>query len=144
MYPTALHKIPTQTDDTSQVFERRILNKQPNILNKICNSCDKNTTKDLEQVFPNMPTIFFLHCYCQRQVYIDYHYLHDQSSVLYAQFLNKETWKKLKLFERFNLVDTDKKLHFTKFTTLNDALSSYQKNFALGSAEWSVVLCLNG
>ena len=52
MYPAALHKIPTQTVDSSQVFERWILQKQPKMINKMTKSWDRNTIKDLEQVCP--------------------------------------------------------------------------------------------
>ena len=34
MSPAALHKNPTQTVDSSQVFERWILQKQPGMINK--------------------------------------------------------------------------------------------------------------
>ena len=34
MYPTAPHKIPTQTVDSSQVFERWIRQKQSKMINK--------------------------------------------------------------------------------------------------------------
>ena len=52
MYPAALNKIPTQTVDSSQVFERLILQKQPKIFNKITKSWNKNTIEELEQVCP--------------------------------------------------------------------------------------------
>ena len=52
MYPAALHKIPIQTVDSSQVFERLILQKQPKMFNKMTKSWDKNTISDLEQVCP--------------------------------------------------------------------------------------------
>ena len=52
MYPAALHKIPTQTVYSSQVFERWILQKQPKKITKMTKSWDKNTISYLEQVFP--------------------------------------------------------------------------------------------
>ena len=52
MYPAALHKIPTQAVDSSQVFERRILQKHPKMINKMTKSWDRNTISDLEQVCP--------------------------------------------------------------------------------------------
>ena len=52
MYPAALHKILTQTVDSSQVFERRILQKQPKMITKLTKSRDRNTISDLEQVCP--------------------------------------------------------------------------------------------
>ena len=52
MYPAALHGVPTQLVDSSQVFERRILQKQKKIMYKITKSWDKNTVEDLEQVCP--------------------------------------------------------------------------------------------
>ena len=50
MYPSALHKNPTQTVVSSQVFEKRIVQNQPKITSKIAESWDKNTINDLEQV----------------------------------------------------------------------------------------------
>ena len=52
MYPAALHKIPTQTVDSSQVFERWILRKQSKMINKMTKSWDRNTISDLQQVWP--------------------------------------------------------------------------------------------
>ena len=52
MYPAALHKNPTQTVDSSQVFERWILQKHPKMINKMTKRWDKNTISDLEQVCP--------------------------------------------------------------------------------------------
>ena len=51
-YPAALHRIPTQTVDSSQFSERWILQRQPKIINNIKTSWDENTIKDLEQVCP--------------------------------------------------------------------------------------------
>ena len=50
MYPAALNKICTQTADSSQVFRRLILQKQPKIINKITKSWDRSTINDLEHV----------------------------------------------------------------------------------------------
>ena len=59
MYPAALHKTPTQTVDSSQVFERLILQKHPKMINKITKSWDRNTINDLEQVCPKQDQDFF-------------------------------------------------------------------------------------
>ena len=50
MYPAAVHKIPTQTSDLSQMFKIWIVQKQPKIINKITKSWDKKTIGDQEQV----------------------------------------------------------------------------------------------
>ena len=50
MYPAGLHKIPTQIVDSSQVFERLSLQKQPKMINKMTKSWDGNRISDLEQV----------------------------------------------------------------------------------------------
>ena len=50
MYPAALHKIPNQPVDSSQVFECCILQKHPKMINKMTKSWDRNTISDLEQV----------------------------------------------------------------------------------------------
>ena len=52
MYPAALHKIPTQTVDSSQDLAKCIRQKQPQTIKSITKSWDKNTIKDLEQVCP--------------------------------------------------------------------------------------------
>ena len=52
MYPVALHENPTQTVDSAQLFEGRILQKQPDTINKNTKSSDKKTIRDLEQVCP--------------------------------------------------------------------------------------------
>ena len=52
MYPAALHKIPTQTVDSSQVLAKRIRQEQPQTNKSITKNWDKNTIKDLEQVCP--------------------------------------------------------------------------------------------
>ena len=58
MFPTEMHKIPTQTVDSSQVFERSILQKQQKLINKLTKSWDKNTNSDLEQVCPKQDQDF--------------------------------------------------------------------------------------
>ena len=50
MYSAALHKIPTQTVDSSQILAKCIHQKQPQTIKSITKSWDKNTIKDLEQV----------------------------------------------------------------------------------------------
>ena len=52
MYPAALHKIPTQIVDSSQVLAKCIRQKQPQIIKSITKNWDENTIKDLEQVCP--------------------------------------------------------------------------------------------
>ena len=50
MYPAALHKIPTQTVDSSQVFEKWIVQKQSKMIKKKMKSWDRPKITDLEQV----------------------------------------------------------------------------------------------
>ena len=45
IYPAALHKIPTQTVDSSQVLAKCIRQKQPQIIKTITKNWDKNTIK---------------------------------------------------------------------------------------------------
>ena len=52
MYPAALHTISTQSVDSSQVLERRILQRQTNIFNKLTKTWDKKTMGNLEQDCP--------------------------------------------------------------------------------------------
>ena len=58
MSPAALHKIPTQTVDSSQVFERRFVQKQPKTINKMTKSWDRNTFSNLEHVCPKQDLAF--------------------------------------------------------------------------------------
>ena len=51
LYPAALHKIPTQTVDSSQVFEK-CLQKHPKLIKKLTKNWDRNAISDLEQVCP--------------------------------------------------------------------------------------------
>ena len=57
MFPAALHKIPKQTVDSSQVFERRILQKQPRIINQI-EKVGKKTIKGLQHLCPKQDQDF--------------------------------------------------------------------------------------
>ena len=50
MYPVALIRILIQTIDSSQVFERRKLQKQPKIVKPTTKNWDNNTIKDLKRV----------------------------------------------------------------------------------------------
>ena len=59
MYPAALNKIPTQTVDSSQVFEKWILQKHSKMITKMTKSWDRNTFNDLEQVCPKQDQDFF-------------------------------------------------------------------------------------
>ena len=52
MYHAALHKIPTQTVDSLQVLANCIRQKQPQMFESIKTNWDKNTIKDLKQVYP--------------------------------------------------------------------------------------------
>ena len=45
-----MHKTPTQIVNSSGIFERCILQKQPRIINKMAKSWDRNTISDPEQV----------------------------------------------------------------------------------------------
>ena len=58
-YPAALYKIFTQTVDSSQVFETRILRRQPKIINKVTRSWDKDTIKDVEQFMTKQAHVSF-------------------------------------------------------------------------------------
>ena len=67
----------------------------------------------------------FLFCCRQRQFYLDYYHLLDQSYVLYAQFFNKETRKKSNPLRDLLTYILTKHFTIQKITTLNAALSSY-------------------
>ena len=142
MYPAALHRFPTQTVDSSQIFERWILQKQSKIINKMTKSWQKTQLKIWNRFFPERPTIFSLDCCRWSQLYLSKYYLLHQSSALYAQILNNESpRKRLNRFIRFIFVYSDNTFHFTNFTTLNAELSSYQiiLPYHLHSGVWSCV-----
>ena len=68
--------------------------------------------------------------------------LFDQSSYLYARFLNKASQRRtLNRFKRFFFVDGDNTFHITNFTTLNAAISRYQTIllYSLHKEMWSCV-----
>ena len=71
MYHGALHKIPTQTVDSSQVYERWILQKQPQMINKMTKKWDRITISDLEQVCPKQAKTSSVDCCRQRHFYLD-------------------------------------------------------------------------
>ena len=58
MYPAALHKMPTQTVDSSHVFGGRNVQKQPKMIKKMTKSWDRNTISDLDQVCPKQAQDF--------------------------------------------------------------------------------------
>ena len=87
MYPAALHKIPTQTVDSSQVFERWIRQRQPKMINKITKSWNRNTISDLEQVCPKQAQDFLSWLLLSKTFFLEECYLLDQSSVSWAQCL---------------------------------------------------------
>ena len=87
MYPGELHKIPTETIDSSQVFERLILQKQPKIINKITKAGTKTHLKIWNSFVPNSTTIVSLDFCPQRQYYLEFFYIPDHSTVLYARFV---------------------------------------------------------
>ena len=69
MYPAALHKIPTQTVDSSQVLVKCIRQKQPQIIKSITKNWDENTIKDLEHVCPKHDHDLFQRFDHERQFY---------------------------------------------------------------------------
>ena len=72
MYPSALHKMPTQTVDSSQVFERRILQKAAKDDQQNDNKIATQTQSAILNKFvPNKPKISSLDCCGQRHFYLD-------------------------------------------------------------------------
>ena len=102
MYPAALHRFPTQTIHSSQVFERWFFQNQSKIINKVTKNETETKLKTWNRFVPNRLTIFSVDCCRWRQIYLDYSYLLDHSSALRAQFLNNDSrWKKrLNRFKR--------------------------------------------
>ena len=140
MYPGALLRTPIQTVDSSQVFESWILQNQPNLVNEMTKSWDKNTTKDLEQVCLKQAHNFSFD-YCRQKKFFENEVI---CLIIHLScrlnFSIKNFEKRLKHFENFKFVDTDSTIHNTNFIFLNDALSSYQN---LRFAQWSMILCVD-
>ena len=142
MYPGALNKIPLETIDSSQVFNRWILQKQQKIINKITKTWDKNTIENLELVCPKQYHDCFSWLLSSKTILLRI-LIYSRSliclvrSICHYWILNK----KLRKSERFNFVDTDNTLHNTNFTALNSALSTYQTILpcTLHSEVWSCV-----
>ena len=142
MYPAALNRIPTQTVDSSQVFESWILQKQPKIFNKSTKNWDKNTIEDLEQVCPKQFHDFLCWLLSSRTI-LPRLTLSSWSVICLVRSI-PQYWiskKQLNHFKRFIFVDSDNTFHLTNFTTLKAALSSYQSIllYALHSEVWSFV-----
>ena len=69
MYPAALHRVPNHPVDSSQVFAKCMLQKQPQIIESITRSADKNAFKHLEQFVAETTTTRFQRFDRQRQLY---------------------------------------------------------------------------
>ena len=80
MYPVALHKTPTQTVDSSQVFGKCIRQKQPQIIKSIAKNWDENKIKDPEKVCPKQHHNFPQRFDRQRQFCPNWNYQCDQAS----------------------------------------------------------------
>ena len=59
MDPGALRSSLTQTVESSQVFERWILQKQPKIFNKMSKNWDEKKIRDLQRVYRKQDHDFF-------------------------------------------------------------------------------------
>ena len=93
----------------------------------------------------NKSTIFSLDCCHQRQFSLKYYQLLDQSSFSYAQLHNKESREKDSLFQEIQFCRYWQ-THCTKQKNynFNCCIIQLPNNFALCSAQWGVILCMNG
>ena len=80
MKPAALHKIPTQTIDSSQVLAKCLCQKQQQKIKSITKNWDKNTIIDLQQVCPKQDHNLLLTFWSSKKVYPNWYYRCDQAS----------------------------------------------------------------
>ena len=141
MYPVALHKIPTQTVDSSQVFESWILQKHPKMNNKMTKSWDRNTISDLEQVCPKQEQDFLSWLLSSKTI-LSRSILTSSSVICFVSFVflkMNAIEKKSRGVERFKLVEITNTTNTYKNYKCCIVHSPY--TFAFLSAQWSFVLC---
>ena len=98
MYPAALHKIPTETVDSSQVFEKRLLQKQQKMINKVTKSWDRNTISDLEQVCPKEDQDLLSWLLSSKTILLRI-ILSSRSVICFVSSISQnESWKKIENF----------------------------------------------
>ena len=133
MYPAALHKYPTQTVDSSQVFERWILQKQPKMINKMTKSWDKNTISDLEQFCPKQAKDFLSWLLSSEPILP--RLILSSWSVICFQSSTSQNEKKTCRVERVNLVVNTNTKNTYKFLQMLHSPFSVQVCFPLGTVK---------
>ena len=144
MYPAAIHRIPTQTVDSSKDFERWILQKQPKIINKMTKSGDKITIKDLEQVCPKQAHDF-LSWLLSSKIILPRLIMSTSLVISFGRSLSQK-WISKKRIESLQKIYFQRNWQYIshyKLYNIKCFIIQLPNNFALRSAEWSVVLCLN-
>ena len=136
MYLAVLHKTPTQLVDSSKVFKRQTLQKQPRIINnwqKDGKKSQPNTwTKSVPRrtkFFLKMTTIFSPDSYCQKRHFTWSNFVFLISHLSWTLTLIsplRTAANSLNHFIRFHFLDTDKTFQNTKHTTSNASLRNYQ------------------
>ena len=141
MYPAALHKIPTQTVDSSQIFERWILQKQPKMINKMTKSWDKNTISDLEQVCPKQAQVFLSWLLSSKTILprLTLYFWSVICLVVSSISQNECDRKKSRRFLRIKLVVNTNTINTYKIYKCCIAHCPY--TFVFLSTQWSLVLC---
>ena len=145
MNPAALHRIPTQTVISSQVFERWILQKQPKILNKTKKSCGKNTINGLDQVCPKQAHDF-LAWLLSSKTFLPTIILSSWSIICLVRSIS-QYWVSKKRIESFQQIFVRRYWQYISHYKLYKSKCRFiqlPNTFALRSAHLSVVLCLNG
>ena len=141
MYPAALHKIPPQTIDSSQVFERWILQKQPKMINKMTKSWDRNTISDLEQVCPKQAQDFPSWLLSSKRI-LPRLLLSSWSVICFVSSTSQKGcyrkkimsgWKDWNSIVKTNTINT--------YKNYKRCIAQSPYTFAFLSAEWSLVLC---
>ena len=138
MYPAALHKIPTQTVDSSQVFERWILQKQLKMINQMTKSWDRNTISDLEQVCPKQAQDFLSWLLSSKTI-LPRIIISSWSVICFVSSISQNECyrKKSCRVERIKLVVNTNTINTCK--TYKCCIAQSPHTFALLSAQWSLV-----
>ena len=143
MYPTAVHKIFTQTIDVSQVFEKWYLQKQPKTINKITKKLGQKDNQRFgtrrSQTSPRvLPLIVFV-----QDNFVLVKNIFLISHVAYALFYSIMNLGGKRLLISKNLITLMLTKHCTvqNFENLYDAFSSYRAitSCALHSGSWLFV-----
>ena len=128
MYNPAIHNVPTQTNESSQNFERWLLQKQLNRINKTMNSSDKKTNRILEQVCSNQTHFFFMNA-VGKDTFVWIIFIFIITDLIFSHstlFFSLVIIEKIGSIRIFHFVETTKTTNGTKYSTPSTAFTKYQ------------------